>query len=833
MAIWWRRGLGAVALVLALAPSARAASAIARPTQGSLLGGPAGENPTPIPLSRTDVSAQVSAGFARVVVSQVFVNPHRVPIEAVYVFPLPARAAVAGAQIRVGGRTIRGVITARRAARDAYLAAKSRGQRVITVDEERPNVFTQSVANIPALGQVAVELEYHLPLPHRLGAYEFSFPMVVGPRAVPGMPDGSVPKGGGRLPDTDRVPDASRVTPPLLARGLRSGRDLSIALIIDEGDELLSVQSPSHELRRRRLADGREEVSLARRSAIANRDFVVRYRPKRERVAVMLHQEQDGSGFIGLTLPSGLWSSAPAGGPLPVIVVIDDSASMAGPIWAAARQVVRELIAALPDTSTVGIAPVSGRAALTARTMNDVGRRQALAYLDGLRPRRSVDAVPALRAALSKASRGAVVLVSDGWMANEDELAKLALRQAQTRVFPVLLGAAPNGHLAERMAAAGRGASSFLGLGEDPGPVVAELVSHLRQAPLEGVRVEWLGDAVHSATPQPIPPVYSGRGVHLFARFMRLPSALAIRLLGKGQAPRRIELDLHRARRNPALPFLWARERIAELELDGLRPGVDNAAVITTLGQQFHLLTAYTSFIAIDEAAPGLPATKTIYVPVDVPAGTRRERVLADSDVGDEEDALREAEKKPQPDGAEKEESVRAAAEPAPDSGAVAADTSADAEGAESVEARPVAMAPLGEGIAVGAGLRLRAVVGGGISIADDRAPLLSVELGASKPLSSRIGFGIAARAFFPLDSEQPARFALAPYLAMQLGHGLGLDLGAGPLLTSDGDPGLATFATGRWHLSTSLSLILGYQHDLTRSTPNTDAFTLSLGWTF
>jgi len=829
--------------VVAAATIAHGASAV-RPSQGSLLGGPAGERAAPIPLTRTDVRAQVSAGFSRVVVSQVFVNPHPVPIEAVYVFPLPARAAVSAARVRVGGRTIRGVVAERRVARDTYLAAKSQGQRVITVDEERSNVFTQSVANIPALGEVAVELEYDVPLHRIAGSYEFSFPMVVGPRTVPGQPDGSVPKGGGRLPDTDRVPDASRVTPPLQPPGLRSGRDVSIVLTIDEGRELVSVQSPSHKIRRRRLAGGREEVTMAPRSSIANRDFVVRYRTVREELSVTVHRDPDGSGFIGLTLPPDLGQGVAEAGALPLVIVVDDSDSMAGPTWASARQSVRELVATLPDDASVGIAPLSRRTPLPVRTLDEAHRRRALAYVDGLRPRRGRDPLPTLRWALAQARSGAVVLVSDGWFANEKEMAAMVARFRGARVFPVLLGAAPNAHLGELLASAGSGAPSFIALGEDPGPKVAELAALLRERPLRGLAVEWLGAQVHSVTPQPMPPVYAGRPAHLFARFLRLSGKIVIRIAGAGPAPLRAEVDPRRLASNPALPVLWARQRIAELELDGLRSGVDHAAVIAALGQEFHILTAHTSFVAVDEAAPGAPGTKTVYVPIDVPAGTRRDRILADSEVL-EETATVEREKKPRgargPAATKEDEADRDDAQspaPPPDAGAMAA-AEKDATGADTaVESEP-ALAPTveralaSEGVLVGTGWLLRVAAAGGVSAAGDRAPLASLELSASLSVTPRLGFGVASRALLPIGAEHPARFALLSRLTVRLATSLGFDLGVGPLVTSDGDLGIAAIATGRWQLVPSLALTIGYEHDIIRSATDADAFVGGFEWTF
>src|SRR4030081_1651230 len=173
------------------------------------------------PLKHTDVKAQISGFLSRVVVTQEFENPFKEKIEAVYTFPLPQNAAVDAMTMIVGDRTVRGKILRREEAQAVYEAAKSNGQTASLLDQERPNVFTQSVANILSGEQVKITISYVETLKYEDGAYEFVFPMVVAPRYVPGSAKAA--HASGFSPDTDRVPDASRITPRPAAPGMRAG----------------------------------------------------------------------------------------------------------------------------------------------------------------------------------------------------------------------------------------------------------------------------------------------------------------------------------------------------------------------------------------------------------------------------------------------------------------------------------------------------------------------------------------------------------------------------------------------------------------------------------
>src|SRR5262245_10853563 len=216
-------------------------------TQGSLqVVDPNGAPKAVCPLKHTDVKAQISGFLSRVTVTQEFENPFKDKIEAVYTFPLPQNAAVDDMSMLVGDRTVRGKILRREEAEAVYEAAKNNGQTASLLNQERPNIFTQSVANILPGEQIKITISYVETLKYEDGAYEFVFPMVVGPRHVPGNPTGA--QGNGFAPDTDSVPDGSKITPAPPPPGMRAGHDISLDVTLDAGVPIDALNSKTHDV---------------------------------------------------------------------------------------------------------------------------------------------------------------------------------------------------------------------------------------------------------------------------------------------------------------------------------------------------------------------------------------------------------------------------------------------------------------------------------------------------------------------------------------------------------------------------------------------------------
>ena len=274
---------GATSFAIAQTPSRSASRPLRADNRNTEPSTPAGGlfvpaedgEPWIFPLKHTEVKAKVSGNVSRVEVTQTFENPFSDPLEAIYVFPLPDEAAVDDMEIKLGDRIIKGDIKKREEAREIYERAREEGRTAGLLEQERANIFTQSLANIKPGEQIDVTIRYTDSLAFAGGDYEFVFPMVVGPRYIPGTPiDANVaepdPTRENWGQDSDRVPDASRITPPVLPPGTRSGHDIGVTVELDAGGLVQNVRSPSHQIMTNRRGEI-VEVKLDREDTIPNK----------------------------------------------------------------------------------------------------------------------------------------------------------------------------------------------------------------------------------------------------------------------------------------------------------------------------------------------------------------------------------------------------------------------------------------------------------------------------------------------------------------------------------------------------------------------------------
>lgn len=620
---------------------ARHAETRSRPSQGALLIATerAGDFEA-MPLRQTSVTAYIAGSAAQVRVQQTFNNPFDRPLEAIYVFPLPDDAAVSDMKIRIGQRTIRGLIKRRDEAHKAYEDARAAGKTAALLDQERPNVFTQSVANIPPGAQVLVELVYDVQLTYDSGHYQFVYPMVVGPRYIPGTPDGKPTQGAGTSPDTDQVRDASRITPPNTGKGKRSGRNVSIAVTIDPGARIQELTSPTHQIAiDRRQESSVVEVSLARADEIPNKDFVIRYRLAGKKPAMSVLAHRSGAAKSGNTFALAFEPPvAPRRDEVAakeLYFVVDTSGSMRGQAIERARQAMRHAVRQLGPRDTFQIIRFSASASRLgeqplANTADNVER--ALRYIDGLSAGGGTEMIRGVRAALDESASGGrlriVCFLTDGFIGNEDAiLREIDARLGEdTRLFALGVGASVNRHLLEEMAAVGRGAAAYLLPGDSPERVIDDFVQRIRTPVLTHVEIDWGRLEVTEQSPAKVPDVFAGQPINVVGRFGKGGRGVVTvrgRLGGK-KVSYEIPVTFSQAEGKELLARLWARSRIRDLSRQMVRAqdDADLVAAITRLGLEHKLVTRYTSFVAVDgEVVVDPGSARTYMVPVDVPEG--------------------------------------------------------------------------------------------------------------------------------------------------------------------------------------------------------------------
>jgi Ca-activated chloride channel family protein len=590
-----------------------------------------------LPLARLDVRASITGLLAGVELRQAFRNPHDVPLEATYVFPLPDRAAVTGMRMEARDRTIQGVLQERGQAREAYEQALREGKQAAIAEEERPDVFTMRVGNILPRESVTVTLVMVQPLPYADGAATFRFPLVVAPRYIPGamLLDDQV--GDGWAPDTDAVPDASRISPPILLPDFPNPVRLSIEVDVDPaGLPLDRMQSSLHAVR---VSGSRLSVRPGER---ANRDFILRLhygQTQTATAALALSRDATGDeGTFQLTvLPPDTEGQARR---RDVVIALDRSGSMGGWKMVAARRAAARIVDTLTADDRFAVLsfdnvverPDGLPSGLVAAT--DRHRYRAVEHLARMEARGGTEMLAALResvALLRERGRDrTLVLVTDGEIGNEDQVLRaLAADLAHIRVHVIGIDRAVNAGFLARLAGAGGGRCELVEsedrLDEAAAHIhrriAAPLVSELRLVP-GGLQI-----VEGSVAPARLPDLLWGVPLVVTGRWRGTDGAAGeIALAGRG--PDREEWTASAratSTGSPALAATWARAHLRDLEDRYAASSAPDQALerrIVETSLRFGVLCRFTAYVAIDPriATDGRAPHRAIQ-PVEQPSG--------------------------------------------------------------------------------------------------------------------------------------------------------------------------------------------------------------------
>ncbi|MDD2806614.1 MAG: VIT domain-containing protein [Elusimicrobiales bacterium] len=593
-----------------------------------------------LPLKRTEVKAEISGFVAEVLVTQVFGNTSDKPIEAVYVFPLPDNAAVNDLTLTVGDRVIKGQIKKREEARQVYEQAKALGQTAVLLDQERPNIFTQSVANIQPGREIKVTLKYLQNLDYDHGVYKFAFPMTVGPRYIPGEPAGK--SGTGWARDTAQVPDASRITPPVTRPGQRSGRNITVEVKLNAGLAVKNIRSSSHEITVKALGANAAEIALDPGDRIPNKDFLLTYEPDGKAVDAAVLAHKDGKeGYLTLIVQPQADFPLSDVTPKELVFALDVSGSMSGfPVETAKETALRCLEGMNPGDTFQIFSFASGNQLHFERPLRNTPENVALGrtVINELHGGGGTEMLEALRKVLEfpkdPARLRIVLFMTDGYIGNDPEiLAFIKEHLNGSRIFPLGVGSSPNRYLLEEMAVLGKGTVQYVRQDEKPAKlekVIEKFYDRISKPVLTDLAVDWKGLDVADASPAVLRDLFSGQPVFIHARYKKAGSA-AVVLRGKmkGQPwemPVQVNLPA-RETANAALGPLWARSRITELSR--AMYGRQDAGLkekITGLALEHKLVSEYTSFVAVDQSTAA-PGQAPLLVPVEsaLPEGTRYE----------------------------------------------------------------------------------------------------------------------------------------------------------------------------------------------------------------
>jgi Ca-activated chloride channel family protein len=603
-----------------------------------------------LPLKAVDVQARIDGLVAHLAMKQTFVNVHDESLEATYIFPLPDRAAVTRFRLEVAGRVVEGVLKERGEARRDYDRAIQAGQRAAITEEERPGVFTIRVGNLPPGEAATVHLALVGPLTYSAGEATFRFPLVVAPRYIPGVPLPGPSVGAGTAADTDAVPDASRISPPVLLPGFPNPVELSLAVEVAPSSLLpRDFRSSLHT-----ILYGEENGCICLRlqpGERLDRDFILRFHVGANRVATALAVQPDRDGAEGtflLTLvpPTGEAACRPRD----VAFILDRSGSMAGWKMVAARRALARMVDTLTevDRFTVlafdnSIETPPGLEANKLAPATDRQRFRAVEFLARIEARGGTEMAQPLDWALAaltdglppRRQRGSddrqriLVLVTDGQVGNEDQLLRqLGERVKNVRIFTLGVEQAVNAGFLRRLADMGGGHSEVVESEDRLDAVMEQVHRHIGAPVLTDLHIEPSGLTFvpDSLVPARLPDLFTGTPLMLYGRY-RGPGNGALALQARDGSGQMWATTVEVSRTDgAALGSLWARGRLRELEdrYVTAAQGRDKLQKqILAVSLRFGVLCRFTAFVAVDRTEvvnPGGEVHSVVQL-VEAPAG--------------------------------------------------------------------------------------------------------------------------------------------------------------------------------------------------------------------
>ncbi|MEE8270796.1 MAG: VWA domain-containing protein, partial [Alphaproteobacteria bacterium] len=423
--------------------------------------------------------------------------------------------------------------------------------------------------------------------------------------------------GTGWAANTDRVPDAAAITPPVADPALGPVNPISLTVALDPGFAVAGIDSPYHEITVEQRGGGRFTVSLAAGGAWADRDFELVWRSAAgaEPTAALFSETVAGEDFhLMMIMPPHRPAAAETTAlPREIVFVIDTSGSMAGTSIVQARQALLYALGRLDGADRFNIIAFNDRPRPlfgAARPADDKALALGRRFVDALVANHGTEMRPALELALSGdgAEGGAirqVVFITDGSVGNEAELfGVIHDRLGDRRLFTVGIGSAPNSHFMREAAEIGRGSFTYIGAAGEVGDKMAALFARLENPALTDIAIVWPGGATPEAYPATVPDLYLGEPIVVAVRLPRGTGG-RVTLSGRDAGAAWTEtVTLAPDRPAPGIAALWARAKIAELERARYR-GADPAETrrrILEVALAHGLVSAYTSLVAVDDA---------------------------------------------------------------------------------------------------------------------------------------------------------------------------------------------------------------------------------------
>ena len=551
------------------------------------------------PLTQTSVDAKIAGNIARVEVTQTFTNPNSKPLEAIYKFPLPDDAAVDDMEIRIGDRLIQGNIKRQAEAQQIYQTAKREGKTAGLLEQQKDNIFTQSLANIQPGEEVEVVIRYTNTLQFIGNDYEFAFPLVVAPRY-------------------GETSQNNPLIAPAMAENVsktRSGRDIKINIEIDAGVAVSNVRSPDHEIKIQN-ASSTTRVALTNKDIIPNQDLILRYQlmGAKTQATVLTQSNQQGGHFATYLIPAINYNDKEIV-PKDVVFLMDTSGSQRGFAIAQSKELMRQFISGLNENDTFNIIDFSSTTKKLAHQPlenNRLNRAKALAYVDRIDANGGTELMNGIETVIDfpAASDGrlrSIVLLSDGLIgADEQVIGRIRDNlKPGNRLYSFGVGSSSNRFLLNRLAELGRGTVTILSPNEDAVQVAEKFYREINKPIITNIELSWIGAGkAPEIYPQQTPDLFASQPLVLYGRKEDASSG-KLKITGTiagGTYEQILNVNFQQIGGNSAVAQLWGRSRIKDLMNDMYgRENSQGIEAVTNTALDYNLLSKYTAFVAVDE----------------------------------------------------------------------------------------------------------------------------------------------------------------------------------------------------------------------------------------
>lgn len=566
---------------------------------------------TDAPILNTKVDFDISGLTARVKVKQVFRNETSHWVEGKYLFPLPEKSAVDSLRMKIGERIILGEIKEKQQAKRIYQQAKRAGKKASLVEQQRPNVFTNAVANIAPFENIEVIIEYQQDLVFaKDGSLNIRFPMTMTQRYTPS----SVV-----VENFQDFKQGFQLTPSVfedieLPQKNKSqlGNDVEITVNLNSGIPISAVTSKSHQINYQQNSESHYQISLAGYKNKADRDFVLSWQPLAgaEPRAALFSESIANENYISLMVMPPQQQVSDISLPREVIFVIDTSGSMAGESIKQAKQALLYGLSTLQygdKFNVIEFNSVTDSLYTRPQSFTESSHAEAVNFVRQLKANGGTEMLSAMNSALkngkSKNRVRQVLFLTDGAISNESQLFQtISQKLGSSRLFTVGIGSAPNAHFMKRAARFGRGTFTFIADIKESERKIKELFSQISRPVLSHIEVNWPRNSNAEMWPARVPDLFAGEPLWIKAKVNDLQGVITI----KGRMLNSLwetNLELSPGKSQTGIAKLWAREKIASIMNQARHGRVDQIQKkeIIDTALKHHLVSRFTSLIAVEK----------------------------------------------------------------------------------------------------------------------------------------------------------------------------------------------------------------------------------------